>query len=146
MLNLVKTHVQSSVRHLEAIYRERKGKSTSDLEMEHFPTLGSVNWLSFLAPKEKFAELYSVLIFQKLGHSNIQKHFLYSVIPFSQKAKARSSSIRHALRQFWLLGIGHRGVPWKECGLRRPGQTSDFCLDRVTSELQGLVEGRKCAL
>lgn len=57
-VSLVTTHVQSSVRHLEAIYR--------DLEMEHITTLGSVRWLDSLAPKGKFAELLG-FNFSKVG-------------------------------------------------------------------------------
>lgn len=48
MVSLVKTHVQSSMRHLEAIYRGPKGKVLLDPEMEHITTFESVNWLSFL--------------------------------------------------------------------------------------------------
>lgn len=59
MVNLFKTRVQSSARHLEAIYREPKGKVLSDPKMEHITTFGSVHWLKFsrLLSQENPAEL-----------------------------------------------------------------------------------------
>lgn len=48
MINLVRTRVQSSGRHLETVYRKLEGKMLSDLKMEHISTFGSINWLSFL--------------------------------------------------------------------------------------------------
>lgn len=42
MINPVKTCVQSSMRHLEAIYREQRGKVLSDPGIEHITTCGSV--------------------------------------------------------------------------------------------------------
>lgn len=60
MINLVKARVQSSMRHLEAVYRDLRGKGLSDLKMEHITTFGSVNWLKFsrLLSQENLAELH----------------------------------------------------------------------------------------